>query len=39
MYYITGHMKNTVNLGDFEQVMLLAILRLKQQGAKGVLYV
>lgn len=29
-------MKNTVNLGDFEQIVLLAILRLKQQGAYGV---
>lgn len=28
-------MKNTLNLGDFEQVLLLAILRL-QQGAYGV---
>ena len=29
-------MKNTVNLGDFEQIVLLAILRLQQQGAYGV---
>jgi PadR family transcriptional regulator, regulatory protein PadR len=29
-------MKNTVNLGDFEQVLLLAILRLQKQGAYGV---
>lgn len=29
-------MKNTVNLGDFEQIILLAVLRLQQQGAYGV---
>lgn len=36
MYYKLVHMKNTVNLGDFEQVLLLAILRLEGSGAYGV---
>jgi PadR family transcriptional regulator PadR len=36
MSYNIGHMKKPVNLGDFEQVMLLAILRLKARGAYGV---
>lgn len=29
-------MKTPVNLGDFEQIILLAVLRLQQQGAYGV---
>jgi PadR family transcriptional regulator, regulatory protein PadR len=36
MYYNIVHMKKPANLGDFEQVMLLAILRLKARGAYGV---
>ena len=36
MYYMIVHMKNTLNLGDFEQVLLLAILRLQRSGAYGV---
>jgi PadR family transcriptional regulator, regulatory protein PadR len=31
-----GYMANSVNLGEFEQVVLLAILRLAEQGAYGV---
>ena len=36
MYYNIVHMKNMMNLGDFEQILLLAILRLEEQGAYGV---
>lgn len=36
MYYNIVHMKNTINLGDFEQILLLAILRLEETGAYGV---
>lgn len=36
MYYNIVNMNKIQNLGDFEQVMLLAILRLKQKGAYGV---
>jgi DNA-binding PadR family transcriptional regulator len=36
MYYNMVHMKNAINLGDFEQVLLLAILRLERSGAYGV---
>ncbi len=36
MYDIVVHMKQAANLGEFEQVVLLAILRLKDAGAYGV---
>jgi DNA-binding PadR family transcriptional regulator len=37
MYYKVVHMKKPpISLGDFEQVMLLAILRLQSTGAYGV---
>lgn len=36
MYYNIVHMKNMLNLGDFEQILLLAIMRLEGQGAYGV---
>lgn len=36
MYYILVHMNKVQNPGDFEQVVLLAILRLKASGAYGV---
>lgn len=36
MYYNLVHMKNLLNLGDFEQILLLAILRLERKGAYGV---
>jgi PadR family transcriptional regulator PadR len=36
MYYNLVHMKNMLNLGDFEQILLLAILRREGKGAYGV---
>ena len=36
MYYNLVHMKNMLNLGDFEQILLLAIMRLEREGAYGV---
>lgn len=36
MYYILGHMNKPQNIGDFEQILLLAILRLQDSGAYGV---
>jgi PadR family transcriptional regulator PadR len=36
MYYNLVHMKSVLNLGDFEQILLMAILRLEGRGAYGV---
>jgi PadR family transcriptional regulator, regulatory protein PadR len=36
MYYKIVHMEKTQNLGNFEQVLLLAILRVQERGAYGV---
>ena len=36
MYYILVIMNKIQNLGDFEQVLLLSVLRLKDDGAYGV---
>jgi DNA-binding PadR family transcriptional regulator len=36
MYYNIGNMSETYNLGEFEQLVLLAILRLQHDGAYGV---
>jgi hypothetical protein len=36
MYYILVVIKKIQNLGNFEQVLLLSVLRLKDDGAYGV---
>jgi DNA-binding PadR family transcriptional regulator len=36
MYYNIGNMGETYNLGEFEQLVLLAILRVQDDGAYGV---